>query len=569
MQQREIFQRFAVAIGLIAVLGTAFSFAFTPLRASQDEWWHLKTGKWIVENGRLPKNDIFTYTGESTRWYNHEWLTQLGMYGVFASGEDSEIGGVRALVTAKALVFTGTILLVVLLGRQRGASWAVALFVALIAADVSRRTIYPRPPIVSYFLFALNLLMLYAWRLGRLRFKWLWVLVPLMVVWANAHGMCLLGIVAAGAFAGGALFEFLLARRKRSEADAAPAHPRELVSLSLLTAALVIAAMANPSGYHLFFLGGKFMDDPILKQVIAEMLPPPFFLQRDEAGGIQYMPLYVSFYISVLGLLLLLARNRFRLPFVADYLLVAFFTYQALRHLRLLPLFAIASAGPAAWLLSKAIGKLRRNWQPPLKRIIFAGTIALAAYFVFAVMEPPPHTFFRRNLQLLRGHVMSKEEYPERMMDYIIRTRFPDRIFSEINYCGYMMWRLSPEHHKLFTDNRFDLFGSRYYIEEATVTHGVPREQSVLSRGWNDILDQYGVNFVVIARGAKLNDRLRGSGNWEHVYYFIAPGAPLTSGFNIWLRKKPEFAEIAARARRNFELMHPGWPAAGTEMPSR
>ena len=30
-----------------------FGLAFTPLRGSQDEWWHLKTGQWIWENVKL------------------------------------------------------------------------------------------------------------------------------------------------------------------------------------------------------------------------------------------------------------------------------------------------------------------------------------------------------------------------------------------------------------------------------------------------------------------------------------------------------------------------------------
>ena len=80
-------QRALTGLVLLLVLGVAFSFAFTPLRSSQDEWWHLKAGKWIVENGRLPRNDIFTYTGENMRWHNHEWLAQVLFYGVHQLGE--------------------------------------------------------------------------------------------------------------------------------------------------------------------------------------------------------------------------------------------------------------------------------------------------------------------------------------------------------------------------------------------------------------------------------------------------------------------------------------------------
>jgi hypothetical protein len=27
-----------------------------------DFWWHIRIGRWMVENGRLPSTDIFTFT---------------------------------------------------------------------------------------------------------------------------------------------------------------------------------------------------------------------------------------------------------------------------------------------------------------------------------------------------------------------------------------------------------------------------------------------------------------------------------------------------------------------------
>ena len=59
--------------------------------------------------------------------------------------------------------------LLALLARMRSGAWAPALLAALLAAEISRRTIYPRPPIFSYLFFTLFLLALSAWKMRLVR----------------------------------------------------------------------------------------------------------------------------------------------------------------------------------------------------------------------------------------------------------------------------------------------------------------------------------------------------------------------------------------------------------------
>ncbi len=218
----------------------------------------------------------------------------------------------------------------------------------------------------------------------------------------------------------------------------------------------------------------KFTADPYSSaRLIAEMLPTPFLFSKVSVGAREqwmFVPLYVSFWLSLLALAVLLAARRGRLRCGADYVLGAFFTWQAVAHVRLLPLYAVTVMPILATLLADATQHWRVQ-RPFTMRIGPAMlTVGIFLWYVFGVAEPPPQTFFRRNLALLAGKDKEPADYPDALYKYILRVGFPDRMFSEINYCGYAIWWLSPETHKLFTDNRFDLFGSRYYIEEATVT---------------------------------------------------------------------------------------------------
>ena len=101
------------AWGILALV--VFCLGFFPLRSSTDEWWHLKTGKWIVEHGyRLPEKDIFSYTSADYDWENHEWLSQVFMYHIYKLGEALSFQGWKAVIFAKSILL---VLCWLLLGR--------------------------------------------------------------------------------------------------------------------------------------------------------------------------------------------------------------------------------------------------------------------------------------------------------------------------------------------------------------------------------------------------------------------------------------------------------------------
>src|SRR5690606_26777538 len=135
---------------------------------------------------------------------------------------------------------------------------------------------------------------------------------------------------------------------------------------------------------------------------------------------------------------------------------------------------------------------------------------------------------------------------PAPLMDYLVQSDLPPRMFSDSNYCGYFMWRLSPEHYKLFTDNRFDVFGSKFVWEERMVffalTPGDRLDGRVVTESWSDILRRHGVNFLVFRPidRKELFQALRTSNEWRLVYYYIAPQASPRNwpieGYYVWVR---------------------------------
>ena len=43
-----------------------------------DLFWHMATGRWILENGTFPSQDMFSYVYTGAEWINLPWIFQIG-----------------------------------------------------------------------------------------------------------------------------------------------------------------------------------------------------------------------------------------------------------------------------------------------------------------------------------------------------------------------------------------------------------------------------------------------------------------------------------------------------------
>ena len=75
--------------------------AVGPIR-SYDFFWHLTTGRWIVQHHALPVYDPFALASAHVPWINGEWLYQVALYGVWS------LVGLQAISWANA-IFVGAL----------------------------------------------------------------------------------------------------------------------------------------------------------------------------------------------------------------------------------------------------------------------------------------------------------------------------------------------------------------------------------------------------------------------------------------------------------------------------
>ncbi|MDP3703110.1 MAG: hypothetical protein Q8R78_01805 [Candidatus Omnitrophota bacterium] len=164
----------------------AIIFYFFPwpiITLDTDLWYHLNSGRYIVEHRALPTDSSFiSFLTPPRQWVDYYWLFQVLVYRLHAAF------GYPGLITLRNLTYT--ILITVILSyfyftRKRESTRSPVYFVALFvlySLFLFSRYLNVRPHIFSYLLIAVFLL-IYEYHPNRT----IWLL-PLAVLWCNLHG---------------------------------------------------------------------------------------------------------------------------------------------------------------------------------------------------------------------------------------------------------------------------------------------------------------------------------------------------------------------------------------------
>lgn len=127
----------------LALFVTLALVAVAPIR-SYDFFWHLATGRWIVEHRALPATDPFAVASDRTPWINGEWLFEVVLYFLH------QLFGVRGLALLRGLA-AGALFTTVFLIAKRRASFETALLLTIAGFAGALRTFDVRPASAAPF----------------------------------------------------------------------------------------------------------------------------------------------------------------------------------------------------------------------------------------------------------------------------------------------------------------------------------------------------------------------------------------------------------------------------------
>ncbi|HOE63119.1 MAG TPA: hypothetical protein PKW18_09180 [Candidatus Sumerlaeota bacterium] len=516
---------------IIFFIAFAASFFLTPIRSDNDVWWHVKTGKIIVESRALPANDILAYTSEEIPWHNHEWLAQVIFFAVYTLGDGTEQSGFQMVILLVALLLIAAYL--ILLGHcwRETKSLPIAILAAVWAVLMSRRTIYPRPPVFSYGFFAFYLWLFREVDEKRLRRRWLWALPPLMVFWVNIHGGFMLGLIVIGSYGLTRLVQTLMEKKPLSQSSG--------IYYFIILGASLFATLMNPYTYNLYLLPARVMSDTGLVRIIPELHSPDFF----------YTIAFEAMILFLMGASFALRKKIISLP---EGLLIIFFMHQGIQHVRHVPLVGIVAAPVCARIVKAFSESISSEWlKARAPAFISLGVIMLIAWTLLNHREG--ESFLERNRRFFAGEGYYENSFPVAEANFIAANNFSGRMFNQINDAGFLIWRLSPERHKVFTDSRYDIFGGKFMRHEQIIQLGLDRKIYPDDETWDELLERWKVNFIVISADAPVNSQLEKSGSWEMVYHRLPRYARSSrEGYKIHIRNVPENKDLIERCRRSF-----------------
>lgn len=167
-----------------------------------DIWWHLKAGELILENQRVPTQNMFTYTNPKSSWIDLHWGFQCFVASVYRY-----FGG-HGLIFVKSLIGVITFLLLLLTARNSLPAWFMLLCWTPFLSIFSARY-HVRPEMLSMLFLACTLWVLHSSAHRPLQ---LWLLIPIQIAWVNVQGLFVLQHLVVGAFLLEQLLTFLFER---------------------------------------------------------------------------------------------------------------------------------------------------------------------------------------------------------------------------------------------------------------------------------------------------------------------------------------------------------------------
>jgi hypothetical protein len=470
---------FAILLG-VALFAMAVRETIDP-----DLWWHLRTGEAILQQG-IPQTDIFSFTVPTNEWVVQQWLTDVVMWLVYRAA------GLAGLIVVFAALVMATFLLVYkrCAGRPYLAAFAVLLGLLTAALPLG-----VRPQMVNIFFLALFIFILEGYREGKIQRKRLYLLPLLTLLWANMHSGCMVGVAVLVAYTVGEAVGRLM--------KDAFAHPtveifsgRDVGLLAGLSVASFLAAFVNPSAYKLVFFSLGTLGSDAIQANILEWRSPDFH----------------QVYFWFFGITIVLGAMAWvfspRRPTPTEILLFLGTAAGGLISARHIPLFAVVAPiilSRHLLLVLDGTGLYRLFSEEDDAQARPTGAMQAVNWLIIVLVVGVGLLWTA--VRISNNHLAVEKSFPLAAVDFLEESGLDEsNIYNHYEWGGYLIWRRIP----VFIDGRTELYGNEFFLSYLQAFEA--------RQNWQEPLDAYEVETVVMPRNSALATVLTVSSDWEVVY---------------------------------------------------
>ncbi len=413
-----------------------------------DFGWHLKTGEYIYSNKSVPTHDMFSYIAEGNKWIDSHWLFQLILYIFYAAG------GVTGVILLRIMVvfFTFSFLFLTIYKKEY---FYISILVCLFALFISFHRFLMRPEIFTFFFLAI--FFFYTERFSE-QPRIALVIIPIcQVLWANMHGLHVLGVIFLLLYLLGDIFQTFLSRYV-SIIPKIKTDTREWKQKGILFCLTCIALLLNANGMEGILYPYKLFYELRTKGAIFSKLTeltPPFMIRHvpfPEPTVIYKIFLFLSVFAIICQL------KRIRLAHILPY---GIFLYLSLMAMRNMPLFAIIAA-PVT--IQNVYGILDFFLKDKENRSLARISHSVAISFCLIILSICICVFIANNSLYQRLHYLrtfgigESDSFPREEAGYLKEEDIAGNIFNSSEIGGYLIWKMYP-HKQVALDGRWEVYG--------------------------------------------------------------------------------------------------------------
>jgi hypothetical protein len=443
-----------------------------------DIWWHLRTGEWVVQNGRVTDTDPFSMYGHDKPWVAYSWLFEVLIYRLYQAFGLTGILAYRVALSAALLIAIHRLVL------RREPRVVPASFLTALAFASVVPLLSERPWLFTLLLTVVTLEVVLRMRDGSAT-RAVWLLPMAFVLWANVHIQFIYGLAVLGLACLAPLGDSLLGRPLSGTAADTPGT-RQWWRLVGLTAVCTLATLVNPYGARLYYVVYEYASQTVPFSVINELLAPDFRVHLEWG------------FLALAGIGVFALGRRAK-PSLFDVLLMAGMAFLAFRARRDMGYLAVASLAVITTGPRPAAEAAERFALTPARIAVTAAAVGL-----FMVL-----TCWYQGLSESSMKEAVAREYPVAACDFIRRANppYPGPLFNDFNWGGYLIWDLRD--YPVSMDGRTNLHGDERLALHVKTTHGV---------NWQKDPDLTSARLIIAERDGPVAAILQESPRYRRVY---------------------------------------------------
>ncbi len=454
-----------------------------------DLWGRMAAGRLFVENRAVPVRDIFSYLPTREHWIQHGWLTNVLLFQL-----NSAFAGGAGLQLLRWGLILGTVVFSYATAKGRGGSRTGIILCLLLVRDVySFGSPVIRAQSFTYFFFPV-----FIWWLERTRSngRWslLWLLAPLLWLWANLHPGYLSGIGIMVLYAAG---------QWRT--------PKKAGFILAVAATGLALSLINP--YGLDYLRETIGVSSTPSAEVTEWLPVWVTLFGGERQNISLV------FVLLLAITVVLALWRRRLDLAAG-LVLGVTAVLALQHNRHIVFFALAFVLYVPAMLRESLQSLAgaphalRTWPKHAALLIFSGyfvwCLAPVPAFLSAHLLPNPRVLLQAAPLMKRQVPRGSAYYPVEALFHLRKHNLKGNLATHLAWGGLMIWGAYPNC-KVAFDGRNE---SVYTLEARKLFY----QFITNGKNWREFLRRYPTQLLILKPWEKIAKTMSREPGWTALY---------------------------------------------------